>query len=317
MANLDKLRSFITPQVLRDVHHLRAPFPKGQPLSGTQFGAYQVDEQAIYDLTFHPVLVPLSKLPLDALLKVDFLQLLPPPEAEDFPEQAYGLLSTLDQAPRMIISGYGIRYTKCFFDPISEKLAEQLISLPDHLRPDSKQAWMSRGYSFEEWAIRTNWFWAPLIHSDGFMVKHRQAVKDWAHGLRAEIESQYGVKDPFASLEAQDDVDLLAFAHIAMEGPPKKSYDDPEAEATIADITFWWIRIANSHFAITDHCGHYPYWVRIKGLEWSDTDREFMEETQKYYSFEKADEATLNKIRQDYLVGIWSPLPPNAAFEKS
>ena len=94
------------------------------------------------------------------------------------------------------------------------------------------------------------------------MVKDRQTLEDWLHYMRAEVEAHAGVKDPFASLEDDDDVDITAFQRIEAEGPPQQGYADTNLEATVADYAFWWIRILNSHFAITDMCGHYPYWIR-------------------------------------------------------
>jgi hypothetical protein len=259
MAELrEKLGEFLTPGILLAVYREKYPYKKSQPPSGAIVGKAHFRPgygQKLYDLIYHDVLLPMSKMPLESLLKVDMTEYLPSPDATDYPEQSLGLITLLDQT-RILTTGYSFRYTRAFFDPVCEKLARQLFSLPADIRPDGKNAWFSRGYSFDDWLIRTLWFWAPLVHSDEFMVKDRQALKDWLHTTRAEVEAHVGMSDPFAPLEAEDDVDINAFQRIETDGPPEKGYSNPEYEATIADYSFWWIRILNSHFAITDMCGH-------------------------------------------------------------
>jgi hypothetical protein len=239
---------------------------------------------------------------------------LPSSSASDYPEQSLGLITLLDQT-RLITTGYGFRYTRAFFDPVCEKLALQLVSLPVDVRPDGKVAWLSRGYSFDDWLIRTLWFWAPLVHSDEFMVKNRQTLKNWLHAMRAEVEAHAGMFDPFAPLEAEDDVDINAFQRIETDGPPEKGYSNPKDEATIADYSFWWIRILNSHFAITDMCGHYPYWIRWKGFEWTDEDKAFMKQTNDY-RYDPKTEPVLQEVRKDFLNEFWRPMEPNPTYEE-
>ena len=188
--------------------------------------------------------------------------------------------------------------------------------MPSEVRPDGKEAWLSRGYSFDDWLVRTLWFWAPLVHSDEFMIDDRQRLKDWLHFMRAEVEAHSGKCDPFASIEAADDVDITAFPKIEGEGPTQKSYSDLDSEATVSDYAFWWIRILNSHFAITDLCGHYPYWIRWKGLEWTEADKEFMKQTNNY-RYDPANEPVLQEVRQDSMDGVWKPLEANPRFEKA
>ena len=146
------------------------------------------------------------------------------------------------------------------------------------------------------------------------MTRNRQDLKDWLHSMRAEVESYSGVSDPFAPLEAEDDVDIRAFNCIESEGPPRNSYSSPNEEASVADYAFWWIRILNSHFAITDMCGHYPYWIRWSGVKWSEKDKEFMEKTN-YFRYDPADEPVLEQVRADYLLNKWRPLEPSPKYE--
>ena len=319
MAELkDELRKILTPEILLAVYRVKYPYEKRQLPSGAVVGKAHFRPlygQKLYDLIYHDVLLPMSNMPLESLLKVDMTEYLPNPDASDYPEQNLGLITLLDQT-RILTTGYGFRYTRAFFDPVCEKLARQLASLPADVRPDGKNAWLSRGYSFDDWLIRTLWFWAPLIHSDEFMVRDRQTLKDWLHTMRDEVEAHAGVSDPFAPLEAEDDVDINAFQRIEADGPPEKSYLSPKDKATIADYSFWWIRILNSHFAITDMCGHYPYWIRWKGFEWTGEDKEFMEQTNNY-RYDPKTEPVLQEVRKDVLNEYWNRMEPNPKYEQA
>ena len=253
MSNLrHQLSQILTPEICLSAYKLKFPFPKhalpsGATIGQAQFGGAR-DNQAFYDLTYHAAIIPLSQFSLQDLLSFDLTTLLPPPNAAEYPEHSLGMIQILDQS-RALMSGYGLRYTRSFFDPICERLVRQLTSLPDDIRPDGKEAWLSRGYSFDDWLIRVLWFWAPLVHLDHFMIANRLQLKVWLHYMRAEVENHYSIKDPFAAVEAQDDIDVTLFQSMIQQGPPLKSYADSEAEATVADYTFWWIRILNAHFA--------------------------------------------------------------------
>ena len=133
--------------------------------------------------------------------------------------------------------------------------------------------------------------------------------------MRAEVEGYSGETDPFAKVEDDDDVDITAFPRIEGAGPPTKGYFHPDSDDTVADYAFWLIRILNSHFAITDKCGHYPYWIRWKGAEWKEDDKEFMKKTNNY-RYDPTTEQVLQRVREDVLAGVWRPLMPNTAYEK-
>ena len=318
MADLKaQLRRIITPELLLAVYRIKYPHGKGQLPSGAVVGKHHFTPgygQAFYDLVYHRVLIPMSEMSLEALLAVDMTEYLPRPDATNYPEQSLGLITLLDQT-RILTAGYSFRYTRAFFDPVCEKLARQLVSLPRDVRPDGKNAWLSRGYSFDDWLARTLWFWAPLVHSDEFMVKDRRTLKHWLHSMRSEVEAHANFSDPFAPLEDEDDVDVNAFKEIETAGPPQTSYANANHEATVSDYSFWWIRILNSHFAITDMCGHYPYWIRWKGYEWTNEDREFMRQTNNY-RYNPEIEPVLQAVRKDSLEGIWKPMLPIPKYEK-
>ena len=267
MDDLDQhLAQILTPELCLSVYHLKFPFAKQNKASGAVVGQFQFGggsnmhvnqwvkpfqcqpstdpfpicfRQAFYDLIFHSAILPLSKIPLDKLLAFDLKKLLLDPSASEYPEHCLGMVQILDQS-RTLMTGYGFRYTRSFFDPLCEKFVRQLIALPNGIRPDNKRVWLSRGYSFDDWIVRVLWFWAPLVHSDTFMTADRQHLKDWLHYIRSEVESYYSAGDPFAHLEASDDVDVTLFDKIVTAGPPLKSYADPDAEATISDYAFWY-----------------------------------------------------------------------------
>ena len=60
------------------------------------------------------------------------------------------------------------------------------------------------------------------------MTEDRQHLKCWLHSMRAEVEAHAGISDPFAPLEAEEDLDINAFQRIEADGPPCKSYSNPE-----------------------------------------------------------------------------------------
>lgn len=317
-ATLEQVRAILPPELLLKIHRLKFPWHKNEPPSGAAIGQHhfrpgESDQKAFYDLVFHNALVPLSKISLDELLSIDLTQVLPEPEAANYPEQCLGLVILLDQT-RGILTGYNKRYTKSFFDPICENLVKQFIAMPGDFRPDGKGAWIERDYTFEEWIVRTFFFWAPLVHSEQFMIKNREDLKEQLQTLRSNVRSNIGMEDPFAHLEASDDKDILAFKRVLEEGPPMKSYEDPSKEATIGDYAFYRIRISNAHFAITDTYGHYPYWVRWKGKDLTNRDKEFFQKSDNF-QYDPSDDLILDDIRQDVLNSVWKPLAPNPKFE--
>ena len=319
-SSKNQIRQIITPQLCLDVYNLKFPYPKGQlpdagELGQTLFKPSPIFMQALYDLTYHSAILPLSQLPLDTLLAVDFTELLPDPDATNYPEQCLGMVILLDQAPRLS-TGYGFRYARAFFDPLCVKLGLLFISLPIDRRPDGKQAWLSRGYSFEDWLVRMPWFWAPLSHSDSFMTEGRQQMRELLHNMRSEVEAHYDVRDPLAAFEHGDEIDINAFQKLEGPGPPTDSYIRPGSDASMADLAFWTVRLFKSQFATYDMCGHAPYWVRWGGLEWTDNDREWIEKNGSF-RHDPETEAVLEEVRKDYVVGVWKPMPLNPRFERS
>lgn len=312
------LKGILTADKLLAVHHLKYQDEKGAVVDGkialAQFWPDPEYAHAFYDLVFNDILVPLSQLSLRGILDVDLAStLLPSPEAHDFPEQCLGLIVILDQTRILTGGSYGARYTRCFFDPIAERLARQLVALPEDSRPDGKQAWLARGYTYEQWVIRAYSIWAPLVHSDKFMVNERQQVKDLLHSLRTEVETHYQVADPFAPLEAADDVDPDLFPRMITEGPPESIVDSSQA-ITIWEFAFWYIRICNAHFALTDKFGRYPYACQWKGEDPTEEEKEYVKKTGNAFQ-QPGLEVIFEQIRKDVQEGTWQPLRPSPKFD--
>lgn len=322
MANnvADQLRTILSPENILSVYYLQFPDIKGTTLTGsdgiTQFEPNPTSTQTFYDTIYHPILIPLSTLPLASILALDLpALLLPDPQALDFPEQCLGLITILDQTRTLTGGTYNTRYTRCFFDPICEHLAKQLFfSLPEHQRPDGSQAWLSRGYTFSQWLTRVPMLWGPLVHSDTFMVQSRHDVKNFLHSVRSEIETHYSVRDPFAPLESADDVDLTLFPRMVAEDPPEKSFADPAQQLQIWEYGFWWIRILNAHFALTDYCGHYPYASEWHGRELTERDREFLEMTGDAL-YDVSLKPLFEMVKNDVREGVWRPMKGVESFE--
>lgn len=324
LATENQIRTLLNPGLLRAVYDHKFPWPKQQTPPGAVTGRFHFGPSATWmtefkDLIWEPALRPLSRIPLADIVALDLPAILLPSATEpEYPELALGLITLLDQARLLLGEGYNIRYMRGFFDPVAEKIARQLIlpySTENTTQPDHLQAWLSRGYNVDDWLARVLWFWGPLVHSDSFMVENRAVLKAFLHDMRAQVENHCGYADPFKELEAQDDVDLTLFSRMFIEQPPLTTYepssrDRDEAEvpgATMSDYAFWWIRILNAHFAITDKCGHYPFWLRAIGGQWDQNDEEYMALPGSQL-FAAGDEATLRDIRNDVSIGAWRSL---------
>lgn len=86
---------------------------------------------------------------IDTTTILDLMAVLPQPESPYFPEQAFGLLLLLDQAPRSLLGGVDERWQVSYFDPLTLKLVKHFETLPYGLRPDSKARWIDeKGYDF-------------------------------------------------------------------------------------------------------------------------------------------------------------------------
>lgn len=61
--------------------------------------------------------------------------------------------------------------------------------------------------------------------------------------------------------------------------------------------------------------GHYPYWIRWTGVDWTAKDKEYMEKTN-WHRYDPETEPVLQQVKADVQAGVWRVLEPNPAYEK-
>ena len=303
------LRQIFTPELLRKVYKMHIPMQKGELPDWEQLGSgpSKGTERNMYQTTFPNVLLPLSKMPLEELRVVDLREFLPPTDAPEYPEQCLAMIHILDQA-RVLLHGTDLRYVNDFFDVLAFKLAKDCLEVRPP--PHSKEAWLSRGWTFENWVAVLLGFLAPLIHSESFMVHQRPLTKELIHEYRSEVERYTGVEDPFAAREGEDERDLFLFSKLILLGSPTR--EQLGREVRVEDYAFYWIRMLNAHYGITDRFGRYPYRNDVLGRDFAAGELEWMKETG---VFERLPEDVRDQIRRDVDSGIWSPLKGNSALE--
>ncbi|EKM60393.1 uncharacterized protein PHACADRAFT_23749 [Phanerochaete carnosa HHB-10118-sp] len=188
--NVD-LSQILTLDLFESLRRVHLPWPEDQPLNFSVVTKPNTRPE-FYKLAFHPALKPLSTLGLGNV--PDLMQFLPPPEVQDFPSKALGLVLLLDQAPRSIIhGGVSDRYTFSYFDVLCEKLVGQLYTLPAHLRPDNMERLMSQGWGYGYAMVARVWFLAPLVHSESLSA-HEKAL-ELNEGIRTDVEKRVGKTD--------------------------------------------------------------------------------------------------------------------------
>lgn len=139
------------------------PWPKQHTPSGAVAGRFHFKASAAWisefsELVFEDALQPLSRLPLAKILELNLPNLLLPETIfDEYLELSLSLVTLLDQARLLLGTGYNIRYTRGFFDPLAEKVVRQLVlpySNDFFNRPDHLRLWFSRGYNFNHWLVR-------------------------------------------------------------------------------------------------------------------------------------------------------------------
>ena len=289
------LHSLLSPTFLFAMFEARVPWSKHQPIDFSSVMRGHPDKSKSIESISYPALQALSTLGVENV--PDLMQFLPAPESSDFPEQALGLVTLLDQGPRALFEGVESRYIHGYFDVLALKLAHQLLGLPPALRPDSKQRWTTElGYGFDHWIMLRFGFIAPFTHSEqledhkvqGFLVEES----------RTEIEKLTGKMDPYRGGSEYDTNDVTAFSRCASNGRPR----DPSMEARV----FWLCTLFDVHLPIIKAFGRYPYRNSVLGRESTEEEREFLTKTNHFA--EEQDETVVNKIREDVLAGRWTPL---------
>lgn len=300
MSRID-IKSMLTPELLDEVHKILYPLPKTTSLNAKELMENFVSPpnsdviDRLYALCFDQVLKPLSQVSIDKI--PDLMECLPPPEAANFPERALGAILTLDQVPRIILSGIDTRWVNGFFDSLARRLLAQLHALPTELRPDNIERWRSLGYSYDNIFDRRMIINVPLVHSEDIEL-HRQQMEE-TEALRCAVEKHYGVTDVSRSLDAEDKNDVIAFYRL-IHFPP--AFDE---ETGFHEYLFQWCRIRRVHEPIIRTFGRYPYRNAYFGRENTKEEDEFLKDT-KYMATPK--EETRKKLSEDITAGRWTPL---------
>jgi uncharacterized protein (DUF924 family) len=244
----------------------RIPYPRDTPIDW--LSAMRMDGSLIRDVAI-PALKHLSTI--DAATMPDLMTVLPPPESPTFPEQAFGLLLLLDQAPRSLLDGVNERWQVSFFDPLALTLAKQFEALPENLRPDSKARWIDElRYDFDHWILVKLWFVAVLVHSES--TADQDIAMARAEVMRKEVEAKSGKTDPYRSQMEADAKDTKAFPKRAMAGPPK------ELGTGMEDFMLWILNLLWVHGPIIRAFGRYPYRNGAAGRENTKGENVYMEE---------------------------------------
>ncbi|KAK7457764.1 hypothetical protein VKT23_010103 [Stygiomarasmius scandens] len=258
----------------------------------------------IFDTLHHQVLKPISQFCPSVPEDLVSGAYLPPVTDPLYPERVLALLFILDQAPRRLYNGSGMnaRYTFGYFDAIVGALVKNLISR-DAL-PDSTEALMKLGYSFEEAMIRKLNFYSPIVHSEDI------ADHDWAHAktleMRREVEDYSGKTDPARATRETDLKDpKMFFKLFTSEGPP-----DTE---DFAEFMFWYYRVFDVHKALLSRFGRYPYRNTALGRVSTEEEVKFIEETGGFGRARLTDEE-VERIRKQSEEGVWEPLNDKEPF---
>ena len=122
---VDELLRLLSSEVLCSAFKHRLPWPKSTPINYNDLQKLQAnpDIEGFGRICFPAMkAVSVTKSPE----KVDFMQYLPVPEAENFPEQALGLIFVFDQGPRQLLEGADNRWTFGFYDNLMTKFVLQL-----------------------------------------------------------------------------------------------------------------------------------------------------------------------------------------------
>ncbi|KAL9115392.1 MAG: hypothetical protein Q9227_000713 [Pyrenula ochraceoflavens] len=313
------LRDLLNPRLLMKVHDIRFPWPKASKLDWQQVvdSLWNDDaerDRALYQIRF-PIWTEMSKMPLNMLQQIDLPQLLLDRQSQDFPAQCVALVYILDQT-RNCFRGTAIRYTNSFFDLLAEKAAATLFDdqnggngTPSRDSPFAKEAWLSRGWSFDDYTARMDWIWAALIHSELYMSKYRALNHGFISYFRAEIEEYSGKKDPCAQTQPEDERDLTLLQAITNGDPPSwQSLGGRDLD--IADYAFWLLRMNTAHLAIVDQFGRYPYNNDQLGRDFET--QEELDWMQENYPKGRVPEPLRGLIRKEIEEGIWSPLKGRA-----
>ncbi|CAJ2514175.1 Uu.00g022940.m01.CDS01 [Anthostomella pinea] len=289
------LKALLTPALFTKMVETWIPYKKTDPIEDFDkciqymFFESATDNLKVRDKAW-PALIALSELGLDNV--PDTMSFLPLVESPDFPEQAFGLMLFLDQAPRLLLQGVDTRWTYAYFGEIALKFALQLEALPADLRPSAWARWKdfaSMGYFV--W-VRLH-FGAPIIHHE----KMGEEAAAFTEETRSLIERHYGVHDPYRD-QPEKRWDLYGFPNMLEAGGPK-------GPCSVADGCFWLMCLMDVHKPPLDKYGRYPYQNWRLGRVNTPEEDEWMDNAGMFRA--PSDEVT-KKIREDVEKGIWTPI---------
>lgn len=308
-AVIADLHKILSPSRLRAAHDLQYPWPKDSELDWNKLcgnepedGKWKEQQKAWAALGYDDVYIPMSKMGIDNL-PTDMLQFLPPPESDDFPILAIGLIVLLDQGPAIILSGMDYRYVDNYFRPLALRVIQQAWNLPLHLHPWSLSRWEKIGYNFGHWAIRQTLFFAPLTHSED--IDNHSLQHGMFEYVRAMTEDRTGLFDPNGATARQDAHDVTLFSKLIRGGPP--TIEKIGRKGTMADYVWFWGRVHDAHIPIIRKFGRYPYRNPIRGVDDTTEEAEFLKETD-WFGAPKLTDEEKHRIREDIAAGRWSPI---------
>ncbi|KAL7918080.1 hypothetical protein ACQKWADRAFT_305063 [Trichoderma austrokoningii] len=292
------LYSLITPAVLKTVAYARVPYPKDKPIdfntAGEEIFGDEYLKRNIRDISW-PALVALSKLGLSNV--PDLLSFLPKPEDAEFPQQCFGLVVLLDQAPRLFCKGIDARWVS-YFDTLSERLTDAWRALPAHQQPDSWARWRDEvGAGIDHWAVARLFFTAPLAH--GEKLAYQDIAVDSNEHLRELIETYTSEVDSNRARRAELLSDPLGFFKNLAAGSPK------DGDITMQRWTFWLMMMMDSHYPIIKKFGRKPYKNAIEGRESTAEEVKWLEDIN--HAGEASPEVA-KRVKEDIKAGIWTPL---------
>lgn len=288
------LRAIITPSLLKQLGHVRVPFPRNDPISGNALmGEFFGDE---YHFSSHatlawPALLALSDVYGPSTVP-DMASLLPHPASHEFPLQALGMHTLLDQCPRLLFQGVDGRWTS-WFDKVARKLYDFLYSLPKARRPWTQARW--EGASFE--------YWFRVAYQFNVSMTHHEARADQevsvavVEDLRRAVEQWTGHRDPRRD-DADWRTDVYAFPRLI-------NAIDLDRDYSFLEAAFFFLEVVDVHKPVIDLYGRYPYRNAIEGRVSTEQERVWIEKTD---HFAEASPDVARKVREDIEASRWRPL---------
>lgn len=298
------LSAHITPRFLEHILRIRCPWPKHCPLDIKAVAQWsgKIPEDArdkLRSLTW-PILKHLSSLGPNPDDVPDLMVLLSTPSAPEFPSQALALLILLDQVPRFYCSqGTDVRWLNSFFDPLAQRLAAQLFSLPQALQPHRLERWMETGHTYDHWFVIALLFLAPLDHTENLPT--HQLLRQLTGSMRVDLADRTGVPDPYAEKLACDLHDALAFPLWIRAGSPWTEGD----EIQLHEFGYYRLAMTDVHYPIIEKFGRYPW--RNAAICRASTKEEvqYLEESG---HFAETNHKVVEHIREDIMKGRWTAL---------